>query len=147
MILARFGEETFFVNGNKGIYTFSDLSSEYGKELENQGTTGQKPISYITALNLIKSSFKIHLNCRYVNIENKRKLWRIMAESANTYTFSIGNELVSAKKFVVQSVKESNIRINGKGQILSMDLDVSIQEFAGSVDTVGILQKRLADYE
>lgn len=147
MILARFGEETFHVNSQKGIYTFSDLSFEYGKELENQGTTGKKPISYITALTLIKTGFKIHLDCRYVDVESRRLAWRNMAESSNVYAFSIGGEFVSKNKFAVQSVKESNIRINGKGQILSMDLDVSIQEFAGATSIMGILQKRLADYE
>ena len=147
MILARFGYETFYVNSQKGFYTFSDLSFEYGKELETQGTTGKKPVSYITALTLIKTGFKIHLDSRFVNIEEKRKAWRDMAENNKLYAFSVGGEFVSANKFVVQSVKESNITINGKGQVLSLDLDVSIQEYAGTSSTIGILQKRLADYE
>ena len=147
MILAKFGAETFYVSSQKGFYTISDISFEYGKELETQGTTGQKPISYITALSLIKTGFKIRLDCRFVDIEAKRKAWRDMAEKNNLYTFSIGGKYVSNNKFVVQSVKESNFRINGKGTVLSLDLDVSIQEYAGTSSTVGILVKRLADYE
>ena len=144
--LAKFGKETFYVSSAKGIYTISDLSFEYGKTLETQGTTGQKPISYITALELIKSGFKIHLDHRFVNIDDKIAVWRDMAESNNVYVFSVGGKIVSQNKFAVQSVKVSNIKINGRGVKLSADLDVSIQEFAGKTAKIGILKKRLEDY-
>lgn len=146
MILARFGYESFYATSEKGFYTFSDLSFEYGKNLETQGTTGKKPISYITALELIKSGFKIHLDSRFVNIDEKIDAWRKMAEDNNLYVFSIGGVIVSQNKFVVQSVKVSNIRINGRGQKLHADLDITIQEYAGTAKVIGILQKRLEDY-
>ena len=147
MILAKFGYETFYVNSSKGFYTPDGLSFEYGKQTETQGTTGQKPVSYITALNLIKSSFKIRLDSRFVNIEEKRTAWREMAESNKLYTFSLGGVYVSKNKFTVLSLKESNFIINGRGKILSVDLDITIEEYAGTSSTIGILQKRLADYE
>jgi len=147
MIIARFGYEYFYVNSRKGIYTISDLSFEYGKEIQTQGTTGKKPISYITALKLLKTGFKIHLDARFVDIAEKRRVWKEMAESRKLYAFSIGDEFVSKNKFVVQSVTESNFKMNGKGQILSLDLDISIEEYAGTASQIGILQQRLADYE
>lgn len=145
-VLAKFGSETFYVSSEKGIYTFSDLSIEYGKTLETQGTTGKKPISYITALELIKTGFKIHLDVRFVNVDEKINIWKSMAESNNVYVFTVGGKLVSQNKFAVQSVKVDNIKINGRGTKLSADLDVSIQEFAGSTAKIGILKKRLEDY-
>ena len=146
MILASFGYETFYVSSEKGIYTVSDVSFEYGKSLETQGTTGKKPISYITALELIKSGFKIHLDSRFVDVDEKINTWKGMAEDNNLYVFSIGGVIVSQNKFVVQSVKVSNIRFNGRGQKLSADLDITIQEYAGTAKVIGILQKRLEDY-
>lgn len=148
MILARFGYETFYVTSEKGIYTFSDLSIEFGKNLETQGTTGKKPISYITALELIKSSFKIHLDARFVDVDSKITAWRQMAEDNKLYAFSVGGVLVSQNKFAVQAVKVSNIKINGRGKKLSADLDISIQEHTdpNKTGTIGILQKRLEDY-
>jgi hypothetical protein len=148
MILARFGYEAFYVKSGKGIYTISDLSIEYGKTLETQGTTGYKPISYITALELIKTGFKIHLDQRFVDVDTKIDAWREMAENRKLYVFSVGGVLVSQNKFVVQSVKVSNIRINGRGKKLSADLDISIQEYAGdqSNSEIGVLRRRLADY-
>lgn len=147
MILARFGYEAFYVNSRKGFYTIDGLSFEYGKTLETQGTTGKKPISYITALSLIKTGFKIHLDGRFVDVREKINAWESMAEDTNLYAFSIGDVFVSKNKFVVESVKVSNIKINGRGKILSADLDISIQEYAGTSTKLGILQKRLADYE
>lgn len=147
MILARFGYEAFYVNSRKGFYTLSDISFEYGKDVETQGTTGNKPISYITAKKLIASGFKIHLDGRFVDVKAKIDAWSAMAEDNKLYAFSIGNVFVSKNKFIVQSVKVSNVSVNGRGKYLSADLDVSIQEYAGTGSKIGILQKRLADYE
>ena len=146
--LARFGAEEFYVSSQKGIYTVADVNLEFGKTLENQGTTGQKPISYITALELIKSSFKIHLDARFVNVSAKITTWRGMAEDNRLYVFSLGGYLVSQNKFAVQSVKVSNIKINGRGVMLSADLDISIQENTDPNKTgkIGILRRRLEDY-
>ena len=146
MILARFGYEAFYVNSRKGFYTLDGLSFEYGKEVETQGTTGKKPISYITALKLINGGFKIHLDARFVNVMEKIETWRKMSEDNKLYAFSIADKFVSQNKFVVLSVKVSNEKINGKGKLLSADLDISIQEYAGTATKIGILQKRLEDY-
>ena len=147
MIIARFGYEAFYVTSEKGFYTLADLSFEYGKELENQGTTGKaKPISYITSINLIKGGFKIHLDHRFVDIHEKRRVWKEMAEGNKLYAFSVGGVYVSDNKFTIKSLKESNIKVNGKGQWLSLDLDVSIEEYAGTQTELTVLKKRLADY-
>lgn len=146
MILARFGEETFYVNSEKGIYTIDGLSFEYGKDVETQGTTGYKPLSYITALKLINSGFKIHLDYRFINVKEKIDKWAKMAEGNQLYAFSIGGKYISQNKFVVLSAKASNLKINGKGIWLSADLDISVQEYSGTESTIGILKKRLEDY-
>lgn len=148
MILARFGEEYFYVSSEKGIYTVDGLSFEYGKEVETQGTTGYKPLSYITALKLINSGFKIHLDHRFVDIQQKIDKWKSMAEGNKHYAFSVAGKFISENHFVVLTSKVSNVKINGKGKMLSADLDISVQEYSGTKDhdTIGILKKRLEDY-
>ena len=148
MILARFGEEYFYVNSNKGIYTIDGLSFEYGKEVETQGTTGYKPLSYITALKLINSGFKIRLDHRFVDVQKKIDTWKNMSEGNKHYAFSVGGTYISENHFVVLSAKVSNVKINGKGKWLSADLDISVQEYSGTKEheTIGILKKRLEDY-
>lgn len=148
MILAQFGNESFYVNSEKGIYTIGDVSFEYGKEVESQGTTGNKPITYITALKLISSGFKIHLDHRFVDVKEKIDIWREMAENNKLYSFSIGGVFVSSNKFGVLSAKVSNLKVNGKGKWLSCDLDISVEENTdpNNQGYIGILKKRLEDY-
>lgn len=146
MELARFGYQSFFVNSSRGIYTPSDLSFEYGKSIETQSSAGKKPVSYMGDINLIKTGFKLHLDCRFVDVQSKIDAWRTMAEGTNLYAFSIGGKLVSSNKFIVTSVKVSNLNINGRGVTLSADLDISIEEYAGK-RTSTLNTKPLYDYE
>lgn len=146
MEIARFGNESFYTNSKNGIYTPSDLSFEYGKTIETQSTAGKKPVSYIGDVSLIKSGFKLHLDCRFVDVQKKIDAWRSMAEGANLYAYSIGGKLVSTNKFVVTSVKESNVNINGRGVKMSADLDISIEEYAGKQKTK-LNTKPLESYE
>lgn len=160
MILAKFYSvtsaskneliETFSVSSEDGIYTFSDVSFEYGKDIETQGTTGNKPISYITAYKLINSGFKIHLDHRFVDVRKKMHTWSKRAEGNGLYRMYIGSVALCTNPIVVESVKVSNLRVSGKGVWLSADLDISVQEFAGDIKNnparMGILRKRLADF-
>ena len=146
MNIARFGNESFFVNSKNGIYTPSDLSFEYGKQIETETTTGRKPVSYMGSINLIKSGFKLHLDRRFVDVQQKVDTWRDMAESNNIYAYSVGGVMVSKNKFVVTSVKESNIKINGRGEKISCDLDISVEEYAGN-QYKGLTTKPLEEYE
>ena len=147
MILAQFGKEAFYADSTKGIYTPSDLSFEYGKTIETQGNAGSKPRSYMGDVNLIKSGFKIHLDSRFVNVQQKIDKWRSMAEGSNLYAYTIGGKVVSTNKFAVTSVKESNIKINGRGVKISADLDISIEEYAGGAQATKLTTKPLEAYE
>ena len=147
MILAQFGYEVFFANSTKGIYTPSDLSFEYGKTIETQSRAGKKPLSYIGDVNLIKSGFKIHLDRRFVDVQSKIEKWQAMAEGNYLYAFTIGGKLVATNKFVVTSVKASNVKINGRGVKMSADLDISIEEYAGNQSDKTLKTKPLEEYE
>ena len=146
MEIARFGTEAFYVNSKNGIYTPSDLSFEYGKTIETQSASGKKPVSYMGDVSLIKSGFKLHLDCRFVNVQQKIDTWRSMAEGNKLYAYSVGGKMVSTNKFVVTSVKESNIKMNGRGVMVSADLDISIEEYAGK-QTTTLNTKPLEAYE
>lgn len=146
MEIARFGYEAFYVNSRNGIYTPSDLSFEYGKTIETQNSSGKKPVSYMGDVSLIKSGFKLHLDYRFVNVQQKIDTWRSMAEGSKLYAYSVGGKMVSTNKFVVTSVKTSNIKMNGQGVMLSADLDISIEEYAGK-QTTTLNTKPLFAYE
>ena len=142
-----FGYQNFRADINQ-IYTPKGISIEYGKELETQGTTGSKPISYIKHSNPIKISFTLHLSRRLgVGVESKIDAWKTMAENNIPYAFMIGGEYISKNKFVCTNVKTNIKEINKEGVIVTADLDITIEEYAGYSARVGILVQRLADYD
>lgn len=147
MILAQFGYEVFYVNSKNGIYTPSDLTFEYGKTIETDKRAGKKPLSYMGEVNLIKSGFKLHLDSRFVDVQSKINKWQAMAEGNYLYAYSIGGKMVSSNKFVVTSVKASNIKTNGRGIKTSADLDISIEEYAGNKNDKTLKTKPLEEYE
>ena len=136
-------------NGYTGaakIYTFTSINIQAGKTLETQGTTGSKPISYITALALMQGGFKVHLDHRFVDVQAKINSWIAKAEDNELYRLYIGKQKFGKLPFVVESVKVDNVIVNGKGQMLSADLDITIQEYAGGKEAIGILRKRIEDF-
>jgi hypothetical protein len=129
--VCSFGYQNFRADINQ-IYTPNGISIEYGKETETQGTTGQKPILYLKSVNLIKISFKIHLSRRLgVGVESKIDAWKTMAENNIPYAFLIGGKYISKNRFVCKSAKETIKEINQNGVIITADLDITLEEYAG----------------
>lgn len=126
-----FGYQNFRADINQ-IYTPNGISLEFGKELETQGTTGKKPISYLKSIKLIKIPFKIHLSRRLgVGVESKIEAWQTMAENNIPYAFLIGGKPVSKNRFVCTDVKVDIKEINKNGVIITADLNVTLEEYAG----------------
>ncbi len=145
--VCSFGHENFVADIDK-IYTPKDLSFSFGKSTDKQGTTGKKPIAYITEINLIKASFKVHLSRRLgVDVFAKIEAWKKMAEGKDTYAFTIGGKYLTKNRFSVESVSVDAKEINKKGEIVTADLSITIEEYAGY--GVAMLNKteNLNDYE
>ena len=145
--ICSFGHENF-VADIKQIYTPKDLSFSFGKSTEKQGTTGKKPIAYITEINLITVPFKIHLSRRLgVDVWAKIEAWKKMAEGKDTYAFTIGGKYLTQNRFSVQSVSVDAKEINKKGEIVTADLSITIEEYAGYGIAMLAKKENLNDYE
>jgi hypothetical protein len=145
--VCTFGREKF-VAEIKQIYTPRDLSFSFGKSTEKQGTTGKKPISYITEINLIKISFKIHLSRRLgVDVFAKIEAWKNMAEGKDTHAFTFGGGYITTNRFYVESVSVDVKEINQNGEIITADLSVTIEEYAGWGIAMLNKTESLNDYE
>jgi hypothetical protein len=132
----------------KQIYTPNGISLEFGKQLETQGTTGKKPISYLKSVDLIRIPFKIHLSRRLgVGVESKIDAWKTMAENNIPYAFLIGGKPVSKNRFICTSAKANIKEIDKNGVIVTADLDITLEEYAGHSARVGILTENLKEYD
>lgn len=129
--ICSFGYQNFRADISQ-VYTPNGISLEFGKDLETQGTTGKKPVLYLKGINLIKVSFKIHLSRRLgVGVESKIEAWKTMAENNIPYAFLIGGKPVSKNRFVCTSVKADIKEIGKNGVIVTADLDITLEEYAG----------------
>lgn len=142
-----FGYQNFRADINQ-IYTPKGISLEFGKELETQGTTGKKPISYLKSISLIKVSFTIHLSRRLgVGVESKIDAWKTMAENNIPYAFLIGGKPVSTNKFICTNAKADIKEIDKNGVIVTADLNITVEEYAGQSARVGIKTESLDEYD
>lgn len=116
----------------KQIYTPNGISLKFGKELETQGTTGKKPITYLKSVKLIKIPFKIHLSRRFgVNVESKIEAWQTMAENNIPYAFLIGGKPVSKNRFICTDAEADVKEMDKNGVIITAVLNVTLEEYAG----------------
>lgn len=138
--MITFGYQVFEASSMR-VYTPNGLEFEWGKETDTQGIVGQKPISYIKSIALIRANFRIH-SSRFLGSDPEavRAAWAEMAENNMTYGFLVGSEYVGTR-FIVKSVKMSNTRYNGKGKLISADFDISVEEYAGENYKLSILQE------
>lgn len=140
-----FGYQNFRADISQ-VYTPNGISLEFGKELETQGTTGKKPVLYLKGVKLIKIPFKIHLSRRLgVGVESKIDAWKTMAENNILYAFMIGGKPVSTNRFVCTSVKVNIKEISKSGVIVTADLDITLEEYAGH--SARLLIKSLDEYD
>lgn len=142
-----FGYQNFRADINQ-IYTPNGISIEFGKELGTQETTGEKPVSYLKSINLIKIPFRIHLSRRLgVGVESKIDAWKTMAENNIPYAFLIGGKPVTKNRFVCTNVKVDIKEISKEGVIVTADLDITLEEYAGNSARVGLSTKELEEYD
>lgn len=131
MAIAVFGSKVFEVSWKK-IYTMSDISVEYALSVEEQDVEGKKPNTYIKGEALIPFHFTIHLDSRFVDIEQEIDGWKSVLSSRTPYPLSIGGRLVSNNRFLMVKMVQEKPVLNRDGQYLSVDLKIELKEYSGA---------------
>lgn len=145
--MCSFGYQVFRADIRQ-IYTPNGISLKFGKQFEEQGTTGEKPIIYLKSVDLITIPFTIHLSRRLgVDVKSKISAWQTMAENNIPYAFLIGGEPVSKNRFVVESVEASIKEIDKNGVIITADVNVTVKEYAGHSARLLIKTENLESYD
>ena len=145
--ICSFGYQNFKADINQ-IYTPNGISLEFGKQLESQGETGKKPVLYLKSVNLIKIAFKIHLSRRLgVGVESKIEAWKTMAENNIPYSFLIGGKPVSKNRFICSNAKADIKEIDKNGVIVTADLEITLEEYAGHSARLLLHTENLDEYD
>jgi len=137
MSIASFGTKVFEVSGDK-IYTFQDFQCSASLQTEKQDSVGNKPSTYNKGSDLDTIGFKLKLDISYgINPRNEWEDWKTIMESSVSYPFILGGKPIGNNKYLLVGVKPSNFNVDNKGNILSMELDFSFDEYVreGTADT------------
>lgn len=129
MSIASFGTKVFEVSSDK-MYTFQDFQYSSSMQTEKQDSVGNKPSTYDKGPDLDSMSLKIRLDFSYgINPRNEWEEWQEIMNSATAYPFILGGKPLGSNKFRLVGVKPSNFNIDNVGNILSLDLDLSFDEY------------------
>lgn len=129
MAIAVFGSKVFEVSWKK-IYTMSDISVEYALSVEEQDVEGKKPNTYIKGEALIPFNFTIHLDSRFVDIEQEIDSWKNILSGRTPYPLSIGGKLISNNRFLMVKMAQEKPVLNRNGEYLSVDLKIELKEYS-----------------
>ncbi|NFE73381.1 hypothetical protein FDC27_05150 [Clostridium botulinum] len=128
MSLGEFAGKKFEVSSKK-IYTFDDYSNSFGINIEEQDVENDKPSNYIKGFDLEKPSFTISLRqSASVDVENELKEWKDICYAMTPYMLFIGNNPVSANKYLLEKGDISDTTIIGSGKMIKCQLKLTFRE-------------------
>lgn len=128
MSLGEFAGKKFEVSTNK-IYTFDDYSNSFGISIEEQEVENDKPSNYIKGSDLEKPSFTISLmQSASVDVETELKEWKDICYTKTPYMLFIGNNPVSANKYLLEKGDISDTTIIGSGKMIKCKLKLTFRE-------------------
>jgi phage protein U len=143
MAIASFSSKVFQVNSNK-MYTFQEFQYTSSLQTDKQDVAGSKPSTYNKGPDLDSMSFKLVLDVAFgVNPRKEWDSWKAIMNSGMAYPFILGGRALGSYKWLLTSVSPSNVVLDGKGNILSLELDLKFDEFvrAGSAQSTSSKKK------
>lgn len=129
MAIASFSTKIFEVSGDK-IYTFQDLQYSSSLQTEKQDSVGNKPSTYNKGSDLDTMSFKLKLDVSNgINPRNEWEEWKSILDSGVAYQFIMGGKPLGSNNYILVGVKPSDFNIDNVGNFLSLELDLSFEEY------------------
>lgn len=130
MAIATFASKVFEVSSDK-IYTFDGFQYTSALQTEKQQASKGRPKTYITGPDLEGVTFKIKLDVMLgLKPRSEWEDWISILESEIAYPFIIGGKPVGKNNWLLTSVAQSNVVLDNEGNMLSMDLEIKLDEFA-----------------
>jgi hypothetical protein len=128
MALAIFANKVFQTSSRK-MYTFNEFTIGSTLQTEKQDATNSKPSTYIKGSDLDTMSLTIQLKAVLGhNIRNEYESWVKIKDDADAHSFILDGKPLGTK-WIVISVQLTNTEIDGKGKIVSGNLQLQFEEY------------------
>ena len=130
-MIASFGEKTFEVSDKK-IYTPSEISLSESLSYETQERAGDKPAIYVKGQGELTQSLTVHLDARWVNVQQEFTYWLVKMRTAVPEILTLGSRAWGAGPALLTSVSLADLVIAGDGSYLSANLSLSFVEYVAA---------------
>lgn len=129
MIVGSLGDIPFIVARGL-VRTFSDYSREGSARWAKHDLIGQKPVLEFLGKDIEKISFKMLLRADHgINPEKEVRKLRKMRDNGEVMILILADKPVGDNSWVIESLGENVTYWDGFGHILSVSIDVSLQEY------------------
>ena len=117
------------------VRTFKDYQRKTSARLATHEIIGQKPVTEFLGPNIDSISFSIKLSAfmRVNPTEEANKLRKII-ENGEVVNLIVAGSPVADNKWIVESMDETVIANDGKGNIITSDVAITIQEYVQRED-------------
>lgn len=128
-VIGSYGGVVFEITTKK-ILTYDEFTRELTPRWEAHDLLNNKPLPEFKGPGSDELSFRIKLRADLgVNPEKEINKLRTFANQGKTSLFIRGNKPVSTNPFIIKSIKETHSKIDNKGNVLSIEAEISIAEY------------------
>lgn len=131
--IGTLGKVVFEVSSNK-VQTFRDFSRSSTAQTAKHNIVGRKPRLEFLAPDLEEITFAMKLKKDLgVNITETMEELRMMRDTGKVVPLIIAGEPVTDNKWLITSLSEGSIQTDGRGNIINMEVNVSLTEYVEDI--------------
>lgn len=128
-MIGTWGDVVFTVS-EKEIKTFNDYKRTESARWAKHEIHGQKTKSEFTGVDAGSLSFTMHFSAFHgVNPRDELNKFIKRVRSGEAHVLIIGNKRVGVNKWYIQSVNEKWNHVDNRGNVLTADLEVTMEEY------------------
>lgn len=122
--------DIIFETSDERILNFSGFQRSATARWASHEVIQGKPASEFLGPDLDRITFTVHLKGRFgVNVQEEMDRWLIKCRAGDVDTLVIGNKALGIYKWKIISVSQMWNVIMNKGEVISADVDIELEEY------------------
>lgn len=127
------GEVAFYTKGSNEIQTFSDLTRTLSAKYSGHDRHGQRTLTEFTGVDTEKLTFNITLSA-FLGVSPKKAMKQLenYLTSGEAVSFVLGKKTIGKYRWNITGLTETYQHMDNKGNVFTVDLKVTLQEYLKS---------------
>lgn len=128
-MIGFFGDIVFETSDER-ILTFTGFKRSASSRWANHEVIGGKPKSEFNGPDLDNIAFTVHLRGNFgVKVKEEMDKWLIKCRAGEVETLVVGDSALGVNKWKITSVSQAWNTILNKGELISADVEVNLEEY------------------